>query len=185
MPNLIQKIPLASETGDAVIKVLVVGPVGAGKSAFVCSLAPNGAVETDELASENLGKPKTTVAIDFSVCRSNGRTVHLWGTPGQQRFEFMREIAAEGAHAFLLLISAANPDTLHQAVAIRDAIQKVRKLPYVAVLTHADEGPRIAVDEVARRLGILIGDVEVCCATAKASAQKTIDGLVQRLEGNP
>ena len=38
--------------------------------------------------------------------------MHLYGTPGQARFDFMWEILGEGAMGFVILIDSARPDPL-------------------------------------------------------------------------
>lgn len=84
----------ASHTRLAPLK-LVAGPVGAGKTTFVGSLPEIPVVGTDELASEDIGKLHTTVAIDFGLLTLDNIPVHLFGTPGQDRFDFKWEILCE------------------------------------------------------------------------------------------
>ena len=47
----------------------------------------------------NIGKVEysgTTVAIDYGNLILNGKKVHIFGTPGQKRFHFMRELTLKG-----------------------------------------------------------------------------------------
>ena len=57
-------------------------------------------------------KGHTTVAMDYGVIRLDEDTkVHLYGTPGQERFNFMWEILSKGSMGLILLLdnTRANP----------------------------------------------------------------------------
>ena len=44
--------------------------------------------------------------------------LYLFGTPGQDRFDFMWEILGEGMIGYVLLLDANRPDSLVEAVSI-------------------------------------------------------------------
>ena len=50
----------------------------------------------------------TTVALDYGRIQVNGINVHLFGTPGQERFEFAREVIAKGMDGAILLVDATS-----------------------------------------------------------------------------
>lgn len=89
-------------------KVLFVGPVGAGKTTAVSVLSDKEAVRTDVAVSDmtRFRKAETTVAMDYGVTTLAGGSmkVHLYGTPGQQRFDFMWEILQQGVTGVAILI---------------------------------------------------------------------------------
>jgi len=89
-------------------KIIVTGPVGAGKTTAINTLTDHAALMTDALASDattSNRKETTTVAMDYgSVELDDGTIAHIYGTPGQQRFEFMWEILVQGAHSLILLL---------------------------------------------------------------------------------
>lgn len=88
-------------------KILFVGPVGAGKTTAVSTLSDTEALNTDVAVSDMtlLKKAQTTVALDYGVVTlDNGVRVHLYGAPGQQRFDFMWEVLREGIHGLIVLI---------------------------------------------------------------------------------
>ncbi|MEW5789102.1 MAG: ATP/GTP-binding protein [Pseudomonadota bacterium] len=94
-------------------KIIFSGPVGAGKTTAITSLSDTPPVSTEQLASDEtrLVKATTTVAMDYGVIRLGGEErIHLYGTPGQERFDFMWEILSQGAIGLVLLISNARPD---------------------------------------------------------------------------
>ncbi len=88
-------------------KIIVAGPVGAGKTTAVNSLTDDNAFMTDAAVSDEVTKKRkssTTVGMDFGVVRlSENDEAYVYGTPGQQRFNFMWEILSEGAHGLILL----------------------------------------------------------------------------------
>lgn len=58
-------------------------------------------------------KENTTVAMDYGrINLDKETTVHLYGTPGQERFNFMWEILAQGALGLVLLIDGKSPNLL-------------------------------------------------------------------------
>lgn len=73
-------------------KVVVLGGMGSGKSTLVRSIAAGAVVDTDVANSDRLGadKASTTVALDYAdIDLPNGERLRLYGTPGQQRFDFL------------------------------------------------------------------------------------------------
>ncbi len=92
-------------------KLIFAGPVGAGKTTAVRTLA-EGALSIDEQASDmaRQRKPTTTVVMDYGVVGGENRRLHLYGTPGQERFSFMWEIVAQGSDGLILLIDASRPN---------------------------------------------------------------------------
>ena len=95
-------------------KVIVTGPVGAGKTTAIQTISDIQIVNTNEETSDlaKSKKPQTTVAMDYGLIRLGERErVHLYGTPGQERFDFMWEVLSEGALGLILLLdnSKLNP----------------------------------------------------------------------------
>lgn len=96
-------------------KIIVSGPVGAGKSTAIASISDIPPVTTDKIASDMTknSKATTTVAMDYGVMKlEGGLCLHLYGTPGQQRFEFMWDILTEGGVGLVLLINNSSPDPM-------------------------------------------------------------------------
>lgn len=124
------------------LKVIVTGPVGAGKSTLIRTLSETPVVDTDAPATEAIGKATTTVALDHGTLELEGHLLHLFGTPGQERFDFMWEVLTEGALGILLLARADRPDQLAQARNILDFVRTRAPVPYVVGLTHLDR-PRV------------------------------------------
>lgn len=91
-------------------KIIFTGPVAAGKSTAIISISDIPPVSTEELASDETREVKqnTTVAMDYGMLKlPDGDAVHLYGTPGQDRFNYMWEILTEGGLGLVLLINNA------------------------------------------------------------------------------
>ena len=133
----------------APLKIVVTGPVGAGKSTLIRTLAKGGYVDTDARATEDIGKKTTTVAMDHAVIDVEGTPLHVFGTPGQERFDYMWEILAEGALGTLLLVRADRPGDLPKARQIFEFILSQSEIPYVVGVTHTDAEEAWAPEEIA------------------------------------
>ncbi|MGF7236011.1 MAG: GTP-binding protein [Frankia sp.] len=96
-------------------KIIFSGPVGAGKTTAIAAVSDIPPVTTDEEPTDETKRLKatTTIAMDYGVLRLDGdERVHLYGTPGQDRFSFMRHILAEGAIGVILLVTNTRPTPL-------------------------------------------------------------------------
>ncbi len=95
-------------------KILFTGPVGAGKTTAIQSMSDVPIITTDEQATDMTKdrKSKTTVSMDYGYINVGKKErIHLYGTPGQERFDFMWDILKNGAIGLIILIdnSRENP----------------------------------------------------------------------------
>ncbi len=123
------------------MRLVVTGPVGAGKSTFIRSVSEIEVVDTDRQATDETAdlKPRTTVAFDFGRLQFGpAMALHLYGTPGQSRFDFMWDILIKQAHAYVLLVAAHRPAEFRYARRIATFMNQRRQLPMVVGLTHTD-----------------------------------------------
>jgi uncharacterized protein len=96
-------------------KIVFTGPVGAGKTTAIQSLSDIPVVSTDEAASDmtRFRKANTTVAMDYGIMNINEKErIHLYGTPGQERFDFMWDILTEGCIGLVVLVDNTRHDPL-------------------------------------------------------------------------
>ena len=94
-------------------KIIFTGPVGAGKTTAIASLSDIPPVSTEEKATDfsNPEKLNTTVALDYGkVTLEGGGCIHLYGTPGQKRFDFMWDILTTGGLGLILLLDNTRTD---------------------------------------------------------------------------
>jgi len=81
------------------IKIVVFGAYNAGKSSFIRSLDPF----SRHIEAEN-EDGSTTVAMDFGRVRVGEQNIFLFGTPGQERFEFARKVLARGMDGAIVIV---------------------------------------------------------------------------------
>ena len=97
-------------------KIIFAGPVGAGKTTAIRSISDIPVVSTERRASDevSLRKQSTTVAMDYGLIHLEDRLrVHLYGAPGQDRFDFMWDILTQGGIGLILLLDYSRPNLLH------------------------------------------------------------------------
>lgn len=124
-----------------ILRVVVMGNIGAGKTTLIRTISDTDVIDTDKLATDETAKlkPQTTVAMDFgTLALSNKDSLHLYGTPGQARFEFMRDILIEKAQACIVLANATKEADLLYARLLVELIEGQLKIPYLVGLTHTD-----------------------------------------------
>lgn len=96
-------------------KIIFTGPVGAGKTTAIATISDKPVVTTEANASDDVKKRKatTTVAMDYGVLNlPDGTSVHLYGTPGQQRFDYMWDILTKGGLGLVVLLDNTRNDPL-------------------------------------------------------------------------
>lgn len=95
-------------------KIIFTGPEGAGKTTAIQSISDTPPIKTDVVSSHKCKtkKRQTTVAMDYGVININpGSKLHLYGTPGQKRFDFMWDIlSSSGGIGLILLVDNTKAD---------------------------------------------------------------------------
>lgn len=89
------------------LKIVVVGNVGSGKTTSINVVSEIPVIGTEAKASEKDAlhrKKTTTVAMEYGIVNMDGTKVHLYGSPGQRRFEFMADLLLKGATGLIVMI---------------------------------------------------------------------------------
>ncbi|MFX0093138.1 MAG: GTP-binding protein [Candidatus Hodarchaeota archaeon] len=113
---------------------MVLGPYNSGKSTLIHKLCHNSAFSVD--------KSGTTVALDHGVVTAYGIAVFLFGTPGLKRFEVVRQILSEGADGAIMVIDAANEDSIAEAKSIYNEFLKFfadQEMPPLLILANKQD----------------------------------------------
>ncbi|MCA1993087.1 MAG: ATP/GTP-binding protein [Coleofasciculus sp. S288] len=140
------------------MRLVVTGTVGAGKSTFIRTVSEIDVVDTDRKATDEIAeiKRKTTVAMDFGRLQfAPGMALHLYGTPGQARFDFMWDILIRRAHAYILLVDAHRPSDFRLARKLLAFMNQRVQLPMIVGLTHMDVEGAWSKENVAIALGFI------------------------------
>lgn len=124
------------------IKLVLAGPVGAGKTTAIRSIADSEPISTEmPLTTGALGgKTTTTVAFDFAtIVLDDGTPVMVYGLPGQEHYAFMRPIVMAGAIGVLVLLDAREGELAQQAEHWLRAMREVDPgMAVVIGITHSD-----------------------------------------------
>jgi hypothetical protein len=169
-------------------KIVVTGPFNAGKTAFVRTASDIDIVTTERRISgpqdAKAVKKETTVAMDYGQKRLDDTMIHLYGTPGQVRFEFMWSILAKEMDAFVLLIDSSDRASLMDAKQLIRLFRKYSKVPYMVVANKQDDTATLTPAEVGRLLALPASvPVLPCVALKEASVLAVLNEVKQLLGG--
>ncbi|ARP71032.1 ATP-binding protein [Streptomyces pluripotens] len=171
------------------VKILVVGPFGAGKTTLIGSISEIEPLQTEEEiteASEGFDdlsgtpdKTTTTVAMDFGRRTLNQRLVlYLFGTPGQERFKEMWESLSAGALGALVLV---DPERLHECFPVLDLVEQFG-LTYAVGVNRFDGNPDYPLEEIREALNLSAETPLVNCDVRQQQAStEALITLVQHL----
>ncbi len=131
-------------------KIVFTGPMGAGKTTAIATVSDVPPIYTEVKATDaevQQRKETTTVSMDYGyiVLEDNTR-VHLYGTPGQERFSYMWPILTEGALGLVLLLDNANDDPIADLRFYLDAFSDfIEKTGVVIGITRCDISQKYSI----------------------------------------
>jgi small GTP-binding protein len=168
--------------GGTAVKIVVTGPFSAGKTTLIRTISEITVLSTEKDISDHTRsrKAETTVAMDFGrITIDRDLVLYLFGTPGQDRFDFMWEILGEGMLGYILLVDSSREDSLEEAVGILAAFRKMAHVPFVVALNRA-AGIDPSDEEKVRSVLELGEDVPVvpCDATDRESVKSVLLALL-------
>ncbi|QBI21503.1 GTP-binding protein [Egibacter rhizosphaerae] len=147
-------------------KVVVTGPYGAGKTTLIRAISEITVLSTERSIADRRpsgggksggGKSETTVAMDFGrLTIDEGLALYLFGTPGQQRFDFMWEILSEGMLGFVVLVDGDDDASLDDAAGILEFFKRSADVPYVVAVNKSNTAAAAAGDDVVERVRRLL-----------------------------
>jgi hypothetical protein len=168
--------------GGQAVKIVVTGPFSAGKTTLIRTISEITVLSTEKDITDHTKsrKAETTVAMDFGrITIDRDLVLYLFGTPGQDRFDFMWEILGEGMLGYILLVDADREDSLQEAVGILAAFRKMAHVPFVVALNRA-AGLDPSEEDNVRHVLELGEDVPVvpCDATDRESVKAVLLALL-------
>lgn len=143
--------------GLRTVKVVVTGPFDAGKTTFIETISEISVISTERDVTDRTrtARGRTTVAMDFGrITLAPELALYLFGTPGQERFDFMWEILAEGMLGFILMVDAARPASVDEAARVLKFFTEIAHVPFVVAVNKVDGDPEQTLDGIRTRLGV-------------------------------
>src|SRR4051794_133924 len=168
--------------GGHAVKIVVTGPFAAGKTTLIRTISEITVLSTEKDITDGTRarKNETTVAMDFGrITIDRDLVLYLFGTPGQERFDFMWETPGEGMLGYVVLVDATRPDSLDEALGILEAFRRMARVPFVVALNRA-EGIDEQEEERVRAVLDLSPDVPVvpCDAVDRESVKSVLLALL-------
>ncbi|MFI5521143.1 GTP-binding protein [Streptomyces platensis] len=172
-----------SGENQTLVKLLVAGPFGVGKTTLIRALSETPPLHTEEVmtqtgaAVDDLAgvreKTTTTVAIDFGRLTLPGDlALYLFGTPGQKRFRPLWQDIARGALGALVL---ADTRRLADSFEVMDIVEEAGLRYAVAVNTFPDS-PEYDVEKLREALDLHPETPLVLCDAR--DREQSVDALI-------
>ncbi|EXU86866.1 ATP-binding protein [Streptomyces noursei PD-1] len=168
---------------QTLVKLLVAGPFGVGKTTLIRALSETPPLHTEEVMTQSgamvddlagvRDKTTTTVAIDFGRLTLPGDLVlYLFGTPGQKRFRPLWQDIARGALGALVL---ADTRRLADSFEVMDIVEEAGLRYAVAVNTFPD-APQYDVAKMREALDLHPDTPLVLCDAR--DREQSVDALI-------
>ena len=164
-------------------KIVVTGPFNSGKTTFISAISEIEVVSTERATGASGKKGSTTVAMDFGrITLRDGDALHLFGTPGQERFDFMWEILGEGMLGYVVLVDGSDPESLYESERIVKRFEGLSGVPFVIGVTRGDRANCFSAETVRDRL-VPSGNVDVltCDARKLKDVKEVLLALLERV----
>lgn len=136
-------------------KLLFVGSPGVGKTTAIRAVSDHPPVSTEVPSTDD--ERDTTVALDFGeLTLDDDDVLRLYGVPGQDRFDFIWPLIADGAMGMIILVDNSLATPLATLDGYLDSFDDiVGRVPVVVAVTRLRDGagPTLPayVDHLARR----------------------------------
>jgi hypothetical protein len=171
------------------VKIVVTGSYAAGKTQFIRSISDIEPVSTDystSLNEERDLKSETTVALDFGTIAINeALTLYLFGTPGQERFDYMWEHLAIGALGYVVLVDSCRPGHFAETQHLMDRFAEITPSPFVVAANKQDDPTALPPFYVRRRLGVPAHiPVLPCVGTQRESVKQVLMSLLEHISAS-
>ena len=155
------RIGYLPDPDQTLMKVVIAGPFGVGKTTLIRTLSEIPTLHTEEVMTETGApvddtaglpdKTTTTVAVDFGRLTLPGRlVVYLFGTPGQRRFFPPWKDLARGALGAVVL---ADTRRLAESFEIMDMVEE-QGLPYAVAVNCFPDAPAHSAEVLRKHLDL-------------------------------
>ncbi len=173
-----------------IAKILITGPFNAGKTTLIKFISSEQLLSRDVLTSDRLAKfkPMTTVGLDFGILHVNEMLdVHLFGTPGQARFNFMWEVLSRGALGTIFLVDSSSTRAIHEGCLMyryyceHQYYHSENHAPIVIGATKRDVEGAVELHRLAAALQVPREAIIPCDPRKKEDSKMLVTTLLERI----
>lgn len=170
-----------------VVKIVITGAYSAGKTNFIRSISDIDPVETEYEVTdpgERALKHQTTVALDFGkIAVTDDLVLYLFGTPGQERFDFMWEVLSEGCMGYIVMVDSCRPGHLLETERLMARFAQITDAPFVVAANKQDDPAALPVSYIRKRLSLPFEIPLVpCVATDRENVKQVLLDLLAHIE---
>jgi hypothetical protein len=172
-------------TGPSAVKIVISGGFGVGKTTFIGAISEIEPLTTEaSMTDRSVGiddaslltqKTTTTVALDFGrITLDSSLILYLFGTPGQERFDFLWDDLATGALGSVII---ADTRRIEDCYPVLDYFED-KSTPFIVAVNDFDGADRFELAEVREALGV---DEAVPVVHCDARSRESVKGVLVAL----
>lgn len=137
-------------------KIIFAGPSGSGKTTAIATLSDEPPVCSKQRATDmaKARKSKTPVVMDYGTMTLDAKEIiHLYGTPGNERFNFMRETFTTNGLGLILLLDNSRCDPVNDMNFFLESFKDFINETSIAIgITQTDIAPLLKIDRYQQTL---------------------------------
>jgi len=172
-------------TGPSAVKIVISGGFGVGKTTFIGAISEIEPLTTEaSMTDRSVGiddaslltqKTTTTVALDFGrITLDSSLILYLFGTPGQERFDFLWDDLATGALGSVII---ADTRRIEDCYPVLDYFED-KSTPFIVAVNDFDGADQFELEEVREALGV---DDAVPVVHCDARSRESVKGVLVAL----
>jgi uncharacterized protein len=184
-----ERADITDSASPSAVKIVISGGFGVGKTTFIGAISEIEPLTTEASMTErSVGvddasllsqKTTTTVALDFGrITLDRSLILYLFGTPGQERFDFLWDDLATGSLGAVII---ADTRRIEDCYPVLDYFED-KGTPFIVAVNDFEGADRFDLEEVREALGVHDGiPVRHCDARDRESVKQVLVALIEQV----